>query len=69
MIDITKHYKTRDDREVKLLMTDGGSRYPVLGAIKDTESGHWVNYTWTSKGEHYIGESSDEDLVEEGEGL
>lgn len=38
MIDIIKQYKTKDGKEVKIFMTNGGPRYSVIGAIKAEKS-------------------------------
>ena len=34
MISLDKTYKTRDGREVRLLMVDGGGQWPVIGAYR-----------------------------------
>lgn len=50
MIDINKKYRTRDGREVRILMTDGGDWcYPVIAAYKDTE-GRWWPLHLTAEG-------------------
>lgn len=42
MIDPKKQYRTRDGREVRILMTDGGDwYYPVIAAYKDKEGRWW----------------------------
>jgi hypothetical protein len=33
MIDITKQYQMRDGRPVRILCTDGGGRFPVIGML------------------------------------
>jgi hypothetical protein len=48
MIDITKKYKTRDGREVRIYATDGGGHRPVHGAIREGQE--WVAYTWLHDG-------------------
>jgi hypothetical protein len=48
MIDITKQYKTRDGREVRIYATDGGGDRPVHGAIK--YDGGWFLRHWSAKG-------------------
>jgi hypothetical protein len=63
MIDITKTYKTRDGREVRIYATDGGGVYPVHGAIN--YYGEWSMCRWTAEGTTF---SDDEhcsyDLIE-----
>jgi hypothetical protein len=49
MIDIAKQYRTRDGREVRLLMTDGGGDCPVIGAFKRCD-GVWVSCDWPASG-------------------
>ena len=42
MIDPKKQYRTRDGREVRILMTDGGDwGLPVIAAYKDSEGRWW----------------------------
>lgn len=48
MIDITKKYRTRDDREVRIYATDGGGHKPIHGAIREDEN--WIAYTWLYDG-------------------
>jgi hypothetical protein len=50
MIDMRKQYRTRDGREVKLLMTDGGARESVIGACKRLIDGAWVQASWACDG-------------------
>ena len=45
MIDITKKYRTRDGREVRIYATDGADPYPVHGAIKNSD-GEWCGSAW-----------------------
>ena len=49
MIDINKQYRTRDGREVRLLMTDGGGLTPIIGAIK-LINGEWSPCNWPAFG-------------------
>jgi hypothetical protein len=65
MIDINKQYRTRDGREVKLLMTDAGSNRPVIGAFQH-EDGTWVPCAWLSNGQYapFDNYCSNFDLVE-----
>ena len=44
MIDLTKQYRTRDGREVRIYATDASGSYPVHGAVKDGDI--WVEYSW-----------------------
>lgn len=63
MIDITKKYKTRDDREVRIYATDGGGDRPVHGAV--INHGEWFLRHWSAKGTAFPdhGHCSD-DLIE-----
>jgi hypothetical protein len=67
-IDINKQYKTRDGREVKIFMTDGGGIAPVLGAIYDARvifgSQAWIAARWYESGEMTKAGPSDDDLIE-----
>jgi hypothetical protein len=49
MIDMSKKYRTRDGREVRLLMTDAGGDCPVIGAYKRCD-GVWVGCDWPASG-------------------
>lgn len=61
-IELSKEYKTRDGREVKIFMVDGGGTHPVLGAI--TNGTKWTPFMWTNDGiMSYIGNPGD-DLIE-----
>lgn len=41
-IDMKKQYRTRDGREVRILMTDGGDwQWPVIAAYKDHDGNWW----------------------------
>lgn len=62
MIDMSKTYRTRDGRQVRLLMTDGGGQWPVIGAVNT--SGQWLPTTWTPDGEFGKDTPSGADLVE-----
>jgi hypothetical protein len=63
MIDITKKYRTRDGREVKLLMTDAGTRWTVIGAYRNAD-GTWWPMKWAADGS--VGSRADDrDLVED----
>lgn len=63
MIDITKTYKTRDGREVRIYATDGTGAYPVHGAIK--KNGEWFLGGWTANGAAFLDhEQCRDDLIE-----
>ena len=53
MIDINKHYRTRDGREVRIYATDGMPPYEVHGALKSTISNDWIPYAWAPNGKHH----------------
>lgn len=48
-IDLSKKYKTREGKEVKLLAFSDDRSYPLLGQIK--LDGVWTNETWTFDGQ------------------
>ena len=62
MIDISKTYRTRDGREVRIYATDGGGSHPVHGAIKDGE--RWYQGEWSPDGSWYGCAADDYDLIE-----
>lgn len=63
MIDLTTKYRTRDGREVRLLMTDGGGTFPVIGAVCNGD-GSWSLASWTADGFCFDDKSEcDNDLV------
>ena len=58
MIDMTKQYKTRDGRNVRILCVDGPDRiYPVIGLI----DGNLLASTWSSQGQ-YSAENKKQEL-------
>lgn len=61
MIDINKQYRTRDGREVRLLMVDAGGNCPVIGAFKRAD-GTWSSCEWPAIGKYHA--LSDLDLIE-----
>ena len=65
MIDMAKQYRTRDGREVRLLMTDGGGSggSPVIGAIKDRD-GSWFPCCWAANGWYHPLGGGSYDLIE-----
>jgi hypothetical protein len=46
-----KHVRTRDGREVRIFMTDGGSRQPVIGAVLNGTV--WCPHRWSPDGSFY----------------
>ena len=64
MISMDKKYRTRDGREVKLLMVDAGGFEPVLGAYRVGDLG-WMPIGWKADGFYYCPDDpSDYDLIE-----
>lgn len=65
MIDITKKYRTRDGREVRIYATDGADPYPVHGAIKNSD-GEWCGSAWRVNGDYKLNAPTfdDNDLIE-----
>lgn len=62
MIDPKKLYRTRDGREVRILMTDGGDwNYPVIAAYKDRD-GRWWPMHLTKEGRSHSSTMRDSDL-------
>jgi hypothetical protein len=53
MIDISKKYRTRDGREVRIYATDGNELKRVHGAFKNTYSGCWTSCDWEASGSHW----------------
>ena len=64
MIDITKLYRTRDGREVRIYATDGRGDYPVHGAIQ-TITG-WEAHIWFKSGKSIFEDDTERsgDLIE-----
>lgn len=65
MIDITKKYRTRDGKSVRILCTDmANTDYPVVGVVKYADGKEEVE-TFTNEGTHYLRvNESDYDLFE-----
>lgn len=63
-IDLSKTYKTRDGKEVRLFAISDDKYYPVVGQAKDGDT--WNNETWTIEGRFYEGDDfcRPNDLVE-----
>jgi hypothetical protein len=53
MIDISKKYRTRAGREVRIYATDGNELKRVHGAFKNTYSGCWTSCDWEASGSHW----------------
>lgn len=47
-IEMSKQYRTRDGREVRIYATDHDSPHPVVGAIKSM--GRWYGQAWNDDG-------------------
>jgi len=63
-IDITKKYRTRDGREVRIYAAyEGCGVASVHGAIK-TKNGIWHVYSWSEDGYSVFGQETDKDLIE-----
>lgn len=62
MIDITKIYRTRDGREVRIYATDGSEDMCVHGAIRF--DGGWASEVWTQHGKYFPPKESIHDLIE-----
>ena len=67
MISLDRTYTTRHGLPVKILMTDGGGIYPVMGATLMGDTGVWEPDRWRADGS-YVGDgkASALDLVEVG---
>lgn len=64
MIDMSKRYRTRDGRCVRILCVDARSGYRVVGLVMDGD-GIEVPQSWTALGEHDVSAlNSCFDLVE-----
>lgn len=65
-ISLKKKYRTRDGKDVKLLLINGGGTHEVVGAYfipKDLNI--WLPCSWTKEGAYYkIGQAAALDLVE-----
>ena len=62
MIDISKTYRTRDGREVRIYATDGGGPCPVHGAIKNDDV--WQCTNWLPNGLNYENSRQASDIIE-----
>lgn len=48
-VELGKTYRTRNGAATRIFATDGGGKYPVLGAYLDY-AGEWVLARWTADG-------------------
>ena len=63
MIDMSKKYRTRKGREVRIYAVDGAKDYPVHGAILSEEE--WLIDSWAESGQRFgEGDHVPGDLVE-----
>jgi hypothetical protein len=62
MIDISKKYRTRDGREVRIYAIDIGQSSPIHGAFLDEKE--WRIWTWWGTGRYSDIFSNDLDLIE-----
>ena len=62
MIDISKKYKTRDGRDVRIYAVDGGGDCPVQGAVY--AAGEWLIMLWRTNGWRWSDAESNHDLIE-----
>lgn len=60
MISMDKKYRTRDEREVRLLCVDGPDGYPVIGIIENC--GHPT--VWGPDGRYIACRETEADLIE-----
>lgn len=59
-------YKSRDGRPIKVFEVNRGSKdYPIIGAIKDTDSNSWVPRVWNDKGMTKVPYGPKNDIVAE----
>jgi hypothetical protein len=66
MIDMSKKYRTRAGREVRIYAVDAGGEYPIHGATLEMDTvAKWEPEEWTPCGKCYLeGPQSLHDLVE-----
>lgn len=57
MLDLTKPVQTRDGRRAQIFSHDGGTAFPILGAVESAANqgrpAHWNLQRWTPKGVFY----------------
>jgi hypothetical protein len=67
VLDITKNYKTKDGREIRIYSMEAGGNYPIHGAILLSPGNSWSPQSWTSEGNSLAGDrgmGGSTDLVE-----
>ena len=64
MIDISKKYRTRDGRKVRIYATDGGGEAPIHGAIWSPDREKWFAWVWHEDGRLICGEENKSDIIE-----
>ena len=66
MIDISKQYRTRDGRKVRIYATDGGLEHCMTHGAAKNKSGYWEAASWyTAHGGYYdCGVDHHYDLIE-----
>ena len=65
MIDMNKEYRTRGGSEVRIYSTEGGSIYPIHGAVYVSYDRVWSIASWTSDGRFRVLERDHKlDLIE-----
>jgi hypothetical protein len=67
MIDMSKKYRTRDGRDVRIYAADAGGAHPVHGAVLRTGPDvRWLSETWDDHGHIVEGRTNarPNDLVE-----
>lgn len=68
IIDLTKKYRTRSGREIRLLRSDLPGIFPVQGQVALSDGGppkDWIRCCWTAEGGYFSdGTQSGMDLIE-----
>lgn len=66
IIEVGKHYKTRNGDRVRIYALDAGGDFPIHGAILGKVTSAWQPCSWAAGGTHLPhGEIADNDLLEE----
>jgi hypothetical protein len=63
-IDMKKQYRTRDGREVRVLMTDAGTAHPIVVAYKGRDDDIWWSLHVTAEGRVSQSHEDPRDLIE-----
>ena len=63
-IEMGRVYRTRDGREVRVLMTDAGSSHPVVIAYKGRDDSFWWSMHVTPEGRVSQSHEDPRDLIE-----